>query len=180
MERKSERKSLENWIPKTEIGRRVLNGEFNNIDQVLALGKPILEPEIVDYFLPDLSKEKLEVRTTQRVTDSGKKNQFRVLMLVGDRNGHIGIGVGKNAKMTLAVESALRDAKLNIMKVPFGSGAWEDRGKARNTLPIKVTGKKGSVEVTLIPAPRGIGLACHPYVRKILSFAGVKDVWSFS
>ncbi len=171
---------VDNWAPKTELGRAVLRGEYKNIDEVLASGKPILEPEIVDYFIPDLKKEKLEVRTTQRVTDSGKKNQFRVLMLIGDMNGHVGIGVGKSSEMTPAVNNALRNAKLNIMKVDFGAGSWEDRGAAKNSLPIRVTGKKGSVEVTLMPAPRGVGLAANPIVRKILHFAGVKDIWSFS
>lgn len=168
------------WVPKTDLGRRVLAQEFSSLDTVLALGKPIMEPEIVDYFIKDLIKEKLEVRTTQRVTDSGKKNQFRVLMLVGDGNGHFGLGVGKNAEMTPAVNNALRDAKLNIMKIDMGSGSWEDKGGAKNSLPIKVSGRKSSVVVTLIPAPRGVGVAANPVVRKILVAAGLKDVWSFS
>ena len=168
------------WIPKTELGRKVLNGEYANIDEVLALGKPILEAEIVDYFIPDLAKEKLEVRNTQRSTDSGRKMQFRVLMLVGDKNGHYGIGVGKHTEMTPAVNNSLRDAKLKLTRVEMGCGSWECFCGEKHSLPIKVEGRQSSVKVGLMPAPKGIGLACNPVVRKILQFAGVHDVWSFS
>ncbi|HQT45003.1 MAG TPA: 30S ribosomal protein S5, partial [Candidatus Micrarchaeota archaeon] len=74
----------------------------------------------------------------------------------------------------------VKSAKLNIISVPMGCGSWESRAKSMNSLPIKVIGKNGSVEVTLKPAPPGVGLAANKVVKKVLAAAGVKDIWSFS
>jgi len=101
-------------------------------------------------------------------------------VLVGDKNGHFGIGSGKSEEVKPAIESAVKDAKRNIVCVPLGCGSWECGCKTAHSIPIKVIGKQGSVEVTLKPAPRGLGIAANKIVKKVLTFAGVKDVWSFS
>jgi small subunit ribosomal protein S5 len=168
------------WTPKTELGRKVKNHEVNSIEEIYTDGKQILESEIVDFLLPDLEEQTLEIRNTQRMTDCGRKIQFRAVVLVGDKKGHVGIGTGKSEEVRPAIETAAKNARRNIIAVPRGSGSWEDPKKAPNSIPIRCIGKNGSVEVLLKPAPRGVGLASNPIVRKVLVAAGVKNVWSFS
>ncbi|MCX8175068.1 MAG: 30S ribosomal protein S5 [Candidatus Micrarchaeota archaeon] len=168
------------WIPKTEIGKQVKAGIITSIEEIYAAGKKILEHEIVDFLYPDMQEETLEVSSTQRMTDNGRKAQFRAVVLVGDRKGHFGIGAGKSEEVKPAIESAVKNAKRNLISVPLGCGSWECGCGQSHSLPIKVVGKQGSVEVTLKPAPRGLGIAANEVVRKVLSAAGVKDVWSFS
>ncbi len=168
------------WVPKTEIGRRVLNKEIVSIEEIFDMGKPILEHELVDVLLPNLKEELLKVSTTQRMTDCGRKMKFRAVVVVGDGNGHVGVGTGKADEAKPAIESAIHNAKRNIIRVPLGCGSWECSCNTRHTVPIEVIGKNGSVEITLKPAPHGIGVVANELVRKTLDLAGVKDVWSFS
>jgi small subunit ribosomal protein S5 len=163
------------WVPKTEIGRQVKSGQVTSVEEIFFMGKKILEYEIVDHLYPNLEEQTLEVSSTQRMTDNGRKAQFRAIVLVGDKNGHVGVGAGKSEEVKPAIESAIKNAKRNLISVPLGR-----TGKYKHTLPIKVVGKAGSVEVTLKPAPLGIGLVANDVVKKVLSLAGVKDVWSFS
>lgn len=179
-DRKDEKVDLSNWVPKTQIGQQVKAGQITSIEEIYDLGKPILEAEIVDFLLPTLESDTLEIRNTQRMTDCGRKMQFRAVVLVGDRNGHFGIGTGKSEEVRPAIENAARNARRNIVCVPRGNGSWEDTLKSPHTIPITVVGKNGSVEVTIKPAPRGIGIAANPVVRKVLHLAGVKNAWSFS
>ncbi|MCL6088873.1 MAG: 30S ribosomal protein S5 [Candidatus Marsarchaeota archaeon] len=168
------------WIPKTSIGRRVKAGEILSIEEIYAMGKPLLEEGIADHLLPGLTEETLDIMNTQRMTDCGRKAQFRAIVLVGDHNGHVGIGAGKSEEVRPAIETAARNARRNIVCVPIGCGSWECGCKTRHSLPIQAIGKNGSVEVTLKPAPRGLGVAANPVVRKVLMAAGIKDAWSFS
>ncbi len=177
-EREERRKSLESWEPRTEIGRQVKAGQITAIEEIYKLGKPVLEHQIVGLLLPDLKEETLEIKSTQRVTDCGRKAQFRTVVLLGDGKGHFGIGAGKSEEVKPSIESALNDAKRNIVCVPFGSGSWEDKGDYNNSIPIRSTGKCGSVKVELQPAPRGLGQVGNKIIRAILQAAGVKDVWS--
>ena len=168
------------WLPKTEIGRQVKSGAITSVEEIFSQGKKILEFEIVDHLYPDMAEETLEVSSTQRMTDNGRKAQFRAIVLVGDRKGHFGIGAGKSEEVKPAIESAIKNAKRNLISVPLGCGSWECGCGQKHSVPIKVVGKLGSVEVTLKPAPRGLGIAANEVVKKVLSVAGVKDVWSFS
>jgi len=168
------------WIPKTSIGTKVKNKEILSVEEIFDLGKPITESEIVDFLLPDLEEETLEVSSTQRMTDNGRKMQFRAIVLVGDRKGHFGIGAGKSEEVKPAIESAVKDAKRRIISVPLGCGSWECGCSQKHSVPIEITGKNGSVKVTLKPAPRGLGIAASKVVKKVLMFAGIKDAWSFS
>jgi small subunit ribosomal protein S5 len=168
------------WIPKTDIGRLVKSGQVTSVEEIFAMGKKILEHGIVDHLCPDMVEETLEVKSTQRMTDNGRKMQFRAVVLVGDRKGHFGIGAGKSEEVKPAIESAIKDAKRNVISVPFGCGSWESGSGFKNSIPISVQGRAGSVRVLLKPAPRGVGLAANEVVKKVLSAAGVKDIWSFS
>lgn len=168
----------EAWNPKTDLGRMVKSGEVTSLEQIVDLRKPILESEIVDVLIPNMEVDTLNVKTTQRVTDSGKRTQFRVLVVVGDYHGHVGLGVGKSEELKPALESAVRNGKLNMITIVSGCGSWECKCQFKHSLPRKTQGKEGSTLVTLKPAPRGLGLAGNDVVRKVLSMAGIKDVWS--
>lgn len=169
--------SKEDWEPKTKIGKMVKAGEITTFEQILDLGKPILETEIIDVLMPDLMAETLEVRSTQRVTDSGKRTKFRVTIVIGDGKGHVGVGVGKSEELKPAMDYAVRDAKKKMISVRTGCGSWECRCNQLHSIPRATSGKEGSTVVRLKPAPRGLGLATNAVVKKILSIAGIKDVW---
>ncbi|PSQ48149.1 30S ribosomal protein S5 [Halobacteriales archaeon SW_7_65_23] len=77
-------------------------------------------------------------------------------------------------------DSGRRVKKLNLIQVPLGSGSWEDRPGGTNSLIRKATGKAGSVEVEIKPAPKGLGLAAAETPRKVLELAGVEDAWTKS
>ncbi len=168
------------WVPKSDIGRLVKSGQVTSVEEIFSMGKKILEHGIVDHLYPDMVDETLEVKSTQRMTDNGRKMQFRAVVLVGDKKGHFGIGAGKSEEVKPAIESAIKNAKRNIISVPLGCGSWESGPGFKNSIPIAVHGRAGSVRVLLKPAPRGVGLAANDVVKKVLAAAGVKDIWSFS
>ena len=166
------------WVPVTNIGKKVYKGEIEDIDIILTQGKPILEYQIVDKLLPDMESEVLELRSTQRVTDNGRKASYRAVVIVGDRKNYIGIGIGKHAEVKPSIIRATKKAKRNIIKVTLGSGSWEDSKGHVNSIPMTVTGKCGSVNVTIKPAPRGVGIVANKIIRKVLSYGGIKDAWT--
>ncbi len=190
VQEEKERLALENWIPKTKLGKLVRDGKEKNIDKILANEKKILESQIVDYLIP-LESDLLLIgqakgkfgggkrrawRQTQRKTMEGNVSTFSCMAVVGDKKGHVGVGYGK-AKETLPSRAkALRDARLNIIKVTIG---YETPGDAGNphTVPFIVQGKCGSVRIKFIPAPRGTGLVVGDEAKKVLRMAGIKDVY---
>ncbi|MBP2146532.1 small subunit ribosomal protein S5 [Methanofollis sp. W23] len=170
----------EPWVPLTGLGRAVAAGEIASIDEVLDSGKPIKEAQIVDTFLPDLDDEVLDISMVQRMTDSGRRVKFRAVVIVGNHDGYIGLGQAKDAQVGNAIRKAIDNAKTNLIKVRRGCGSWECGCGATHSIPVQVKGKAGSVRVTLMPAPQGIGLVTGEIGRKVLDFAGVKDIWAFS
>lgn len=172
--------NIEIWTPKTEMGRQVKNKEITTLEEIFDRGKPILEPEIIDALLPELEADTLSVSPTQRATDSGRKMSFRVIVVLGDKKGHVGIGVGKNDEVKPAIDYAMLDARKRMISVKSGCGSWECRCGNPHSLPREVRGKYGSTEVVLKPAPKGLGLAANSVVKKVLTIAGVNDVWSFT
>ncbi|MFH2106583.1 MAG: 30S ribosomal protein S5 [Candidatus Micrarchaeota archaeon] len=181
-ERRKERSEvdIETWAPKTSIGKMVKSGEIKTLEQITDLGKPVLEPEIADFLFTSLESETLEVKSTQRVTDSGKRNTFRAVVALGDSQGHVGLGVGRSEELKPAMEYAVRNAKKHMISIVGGCGSWECKCKFKHSIPRMTEGKEGSTIVSLKPAPRGLGLAANHTVRKVLSLAGVKDIWSSS
>jgi small subunit ribosomal protein S5 len=77
-----------------------------------------------------------------------------------------------------AIRKAIDAAKLDITYIRRGCGSWECACGLPHTVPYEVTGKSGSVSVTLIPAPRGLGIAAGNTATKVLEKAGIKDVWT--
>ncbi len=166
------------WVPRTRLGKMVLNGEIKTMDQALETRLPIREPEIVDMLLPDLQSEVLDINLVRRTTDSGRKSRFVATVVVGNKNGFVGVGMGKDNTVRPAIEKATRNAKLNIIKVRMGCGSWECMCGGHHSIPYATEGKWGSVRVRLIPAPKGTGLVIGDTGKKVLEMAGIKDVWS--
>jgi small subunit ribosomal protein S5 len=168
----------EEWEPKTNLGRMVKEGTITDIDEILEKGLPIMELEIVNNLLPDLEEEVMDVNLVQRMHKSGRKVNFRVIVAVGNKKGYVGLGQGKAKEVGPAIRKAVDNAKFNIVKVRRGCGDWGCVCGREHTVPFKVSGKSGSVRVTLIPAPGGVGLAVGDVGKTILGLAGIYDVWS--
>lgn len=183
---------IESWSPKTKLGIDVKNEKIKNIDEILNNNKKILEPQIVDSLI-HLKTDLISVgqskgkfgggkrrawRQTQRKTKEGNIPTFSTMAVVGDENGHVGIGVGKAMETLPARDKAVRQAKLNIIKVNRACAAFDCDCSEEHSVPFKVNGKAGSVKVELIPAPQGTGLVVANELKKILKLAGIKDVYS--
>ncbi|MFT4312778.1 MAG: 30S ribosomal protein S5 [Candidatus Woesearchaeota archaeon] len=184
---------LDTWVPKTDIGKKVFSGELTDLKPLLENGVKIMESQIVDKLLPNLSDDLLLVgqakgkfgggqrrafKQTQKKTKEGNKPSFTTYAAVGNKNGFVGVGMGKSKETVPAREKAIRNAKLNVIYVPRGSGSWQANVIEQNSIPFKVTGKCGSVELTLIPAPKGTGLVIEKECAKILALAGITDIWA--
>ena len=183
---------LSGWKPKTELGQKIKDKAITNIDEILDSSQRIMEPEIVDSLLK-MEQDLLEIgqskgkfgggarrvfRQTQKKTKEGNKPKFSTLAVVGDKNGHVGLGLGKAKETVPAREKAARNAKLNIFKIRRGCGSWQCGCGTPHSLPFAVSGKCGSIEITLMPAPKGKGLCSQSEIGKILRLAGIKDVWT--
>jgi small subunit ribosomal protein S5 len=168
------------WMPRTALGRMVLEGRIGSIDEIFAQGMKIQEAEIVDALLPNVEQEVLNINLVQKQSDAGELSRFRALVAVGNSGGYVGIGVGKAKQVREAIEKGVTDAKLNVVPVRRGCGSWECGCGGDHSLPFKVRGKRGSVAVDLIPAPRGLGIVAGEAARIILRLAGIKDCWTRS
>ena len=117
-------------------------------------------------------------RQTQRKTQEGNVLTFSALAVVGDEKGHVGFGVGRAKETLPARDKAVRKAKLNIIQVKRACASFDCLCSELHSIPFKVTGKSGSVRVTLIPAPQGTGLVVGNELKKVLKLAGIRDVYS--
>ncbi len=172
--------ALRNWQPRTRLGRMVMNGEILTYEQALATGYPVREVEIVDALLPEMEDDVLSVNMIQRMTDSGRRVRFNVLCAVGNKDGYVGLSVCKGKEVASTIQKAITQAKLKLVPVLRGNGSWESAEGPGNSIPFKTTGRSGSTRVTLLPAPSGKGLVIGDYGRRVLTLAGVGDVWSRS
>ena len=191
LEAEAGKRALDAWVPKTKLGMMVKTGKEKNLDKILAEDKKILEAEIVESLIPleyDLlligqakgkfgGGKRRAWRQTQKKTMEGNVVTFSCMAVVGDKKGHVGIGYGK-AKETLPSRAkALRNAKIQIIKVTRGYETREEKSNDPHTVPFLVEGKCGSIRLKLIPAPRGTGLVVGDECKKILRLAGIHDVY---
>jgi small subunit ribosomal protein S5 len=189
---REEKEKLENWVPKTELGKEVKSGKIKNIQEILDSGRKIFEAEIVDSLLV-LKSDLLDIgqskgkfgggkrrafKQTQKKTKEGNIPTFAVLAVVGDEKGYIGMGFGRAKETLPAREKAIRKAKLNIQKIDKGCGSFDCLCSEPHSIPTKVQGKCSSVIVKLMPAPQGTGLVAGNQLKKILKLAGIKDIYS--
>ncbi len=171
---------LGSWQPKTKLGKLVQESKLTTLSQVLDSGLPLRESTIVDYFLPDLEDDVLDINMVQRMTDSGRRVKFSITTVVGNRDGFIGLGRAKGKEVGPTIRKAIENAKLNIIEVKRGCGSWECGCGKAHSLPFAISGKSGSVEIKLKPAPRGAGLSAGDIPSRILSLAGFEDIQSFA
>lgn len=177
---KSSNKKFETWVPRTKLGKMVLDGQINSIEELFMEGLKIREPEIVNILLPDLQEEVINIGLVQKQTDAGEKSQFRAIVVVGNRDGYVGLGSGKGRQVRSAIEKGAVDARLNITPVRRGCGSWECGCGKHHSLPFQVQGDCGGVEIVLIPGPRGLSVVASETAKIILGLAGVKDCWTKS
>src|SRR3989454_1736435 len=173
-------RSFTDWNPKTKLGRVVLKGDVTTFDEALGTGFPVREPEIVDILLPELEDEVLDVNMVQRMTDSGRRVNFAITCVVGNRVGFVGIGRARGKEVGPAIRRAIDNAKINMIRIKRGCGSWECGCYRSHSLPFKALGHSGSVEVTMKPAPQGVGLAVGDVAKSVLRLAGITDAWGFT
>jgi len=177
-QRRRYQKPEEVWIPKTSIGKRVVAGEINSMEEILSQGLRIQEAGIVKKLLPDLKTEVIDVGIIQKMTPNGQSTRFKALVAAGNENGWLGIGMGKSKQMRIAIEKANNAAYLSVSPVKLGCGSWECRCDQNHSVPFKVKGKGGSVTIEILPAPRGLGLVAGRKIKNLLKMAGLKDAWT--
>jgi small subunit ribosomal protein S5 len=180
MRRRDRDDKFETWVPRTKLGKMVLDGKISSIEELFMEGLKIRESEIVNILLPDLQEEVINIGLVQKQTDAGEKSQFRAVVVVGNRDGYVGLGSGKASQVRSAIEKAAVDARLNITPVRRGCGCWECGCGKHHSLPFQVSGECGGVEVVMIPGPRGLGIVASEAAKVILGLAGVKDCWTNS
>lgn len=115
---------------------------------------------------PEFDQKIISIRRVTRVMAGGRRFSFSVAMVIGDKKGKVGVGIGKAGDTQLAIEKAIRDAKKDMITVPMNN---------EGHIPHDVHVKYASSEVMMMPAP-GRGLVAGSSVRTVLELAGVKDI----
>ena len=170
--------SLEDWVPCTQLGKMVKEGQITSIQDIFREGYKVREVEIIDFLVQDLKDEVIDIAMVQKQTDAGENSRFRAVVAVGNGNGLIGLGTGKAKRVRNAIEKGIRIAKLNLYPIQRGCGSWECGCGETHSLPFRVRGKAGSVVLTLLPGPQGLGLVVGDTAKVVLQLAGIKDCWS--
>jgi small subunit ribosomal protein S5 len=185
--------ALEAWQPKTELGKRIKSKDVTDVDYIFDNGLKVVEAPVFDFLIPNLETDMLMIgqskgkfgggarrtfKQTQKKTKEGNKPSFTTYAVVGNKAGYVGMGSGKAKETVPAREKAVRNAKLNMIRVRRGNGSWQSTTSQQNSVPFRVSGKCGSIRLTLIPAPVGTGLIVEKECAKLLRLAGITDVWS--
>ena len=173
---KTKEDELKQWVPVTKLGRLVKAGLIKNLEQVFYFSMPVKEVEIIDTFIPKLEDQVMRISPVQKQTRAGQRTRFKAWVIVGDRSGHIGLGVKCAKEVANAIRGAIFIAKLSV--IPIRRGYWGNKVGSVHTVPGKITGRCGSITVRLIPAPKGTGIVAGRAVRKVLGFAGIEDVFT--
>jgi len=161
----------------TKLGRLVKSGKIKTLEDIYLFSMAVKEHQIVEHFLGDsLKDEVMKITPVQKQTSAGQRTRFKAFVVVGDENGHVGLGVKCSKEVTLAIRGAIIAAKLAV--IPIRRGYWGSRFGLPHTVPCKVTGACGSVRFRLIPAPRGTGIVAARVPKKVLQMAGIKDCYT--
>ena len=120
----------------------------------------------IDVSKLDLKEQIVNIRRVTKVVKGGKNSRFSVTVVVGDSDGHVGLGLGKSVEIPEAVRKAGEDAKKALITVPM----------VGTTVPNRSLGVFGAGKVLLMPAAPGTGVIAGGSARTVLEFAGIKDV----
>ena len=125
---------------------------------------PRRQPKVVEN--DGLDKKLVNVNRVTKVVKGGRTMRFAALIVVGDKNGKVGVGTGKAAEVPNAIEKATARAKKNMVKI-----ATEG-----TTIPHEVIGKFGKCRVVLLPSKEGSGVIAGGSVRPVVELCGIKDI----
>lgn len=120
----------------------------------------------IDSSTMDLKEKVVKIGRVTKVVKGGRNFRFSALVVVGDENGHVGVGTGKSIEIPEAIRKGIEDAKKNLIQVKLDG----------TTIPHEVTGRFGTGEVLIMPAKEGSGVLAGGPARAVLELAGLKDV----
>mmetsp|Transcript_22230 Transcript_22230/g.46611 ORF Transcript_22230/g.46611 Transcript_22230/m.46611 type:complete len:260 (-) Transcript_22230:88-867(-) len=176
---RGKRDDEDRWVPCTKLGRLVQSGKIKSLEQIYLFSMPIKEYQIIDHFLGSAVKDEvMKIMPVQKQTSAGQRTRFKAFVAVGDENGHLGLGVKCAKEVATAIRGAIIAAKLSM--IPVRRGYWGNKIGKVHTVPTKVHGKCGSVQVRLIPAPKGAGIVASLCAKRIIKMAGIEDVYTCS
>ncbi len=119
----------------------------------------------------ELEELVVDIKGVVKVNKGGRQRRFEAMVVVGDRKGKVGVGIGKAGEVPDAIKKAIQAANKNVIKIPLIDG---------RTIAHEITGVSGAARVILKPAKPGTGIIAGGSVRAVLELAGVRDIVSKS
>ena len=125
---------------------------------------------VVETQQTEWKEQVIQVRRVTKVVKGGKKLSFRAIVVVGNKNGQVGVGCAKASEVIVAIQKAVADGRKNLITVPI----------FKTTIPHPITGTSGAGSVMLKPASQGTGVIAGGAVRAVLELAGIENILSKS